>query len=165
MTTEPFTSDLFAILVSIAAFAMSMFTFIHARRDALIRGFISVTESYFTSETREHRRYLRNKESLTNLKEKDDLNILNKEENQLKPEEERKVWEVVSAYNRLGFVLHKDKHLRNQFLEWDSETVIDMWKRVRLYVCQERKKDPGRKRVGNKFEWLFDQAKKYEKRK
>jgi len=43
--------------------------------------------------------------------------------------------------------------------------VIDTWKRVRLYVCKERIEKPERSEVRQEFEWLFNEAIKYQERK
>ena len=73
-------------------------------------------------------------------------------------EKEREdVWELVSSYNRLGFVLHNYPRvflflsLKTKFLKWDEEGVIDTWKRVKLYVYKERIDKPERSEVGQEL--------------
>jgi len=89
----------------------------------------------------------------------------------LSEKEREDVWELVSSYNRLGFVLHNYPRvllflsLKTKFLKWDAEGVIDTWKRVRLYVYKERIDKPERSEVGQEFEWLFNEAIKYQERK
>lgn len=177
MAAETFNIDLITVLFSLTALVISVITLIYARKQAMIESFISVTNAFFTPKTRQMRRELRENVLLTELKKvKVDshtpLEEFPKQKmKEISKEDMGKVWELVSAYNRLGFVLHNYPRLffflslRNKFLEWDAETVIDMWKRVRFYVYQTRIEDPGRQDLGNEFYWLFEQASKYQKRK
>ncbi|MGB5090698.1 MAG: hypothetical protein WBN72_07120 [Nitrososphaeraceae archaeon] len=77
---------------------------------------------------------------MINLEIKDeDPSILVKKES-LSEKEREDVWELVSSYNRIGFVLHNYPRvflflsLKTKFLKWDAEGVIDTWKRVIHYV-------------------------------
>lgn len=78
---------------------------------------------------------------------------------------------MVSSYSRLGFTLHNYLkvflylNLKTKFLKWYAEGVINTWKRVRLYVYKERFDKPERSEVGQEFEWLFNEAIKYQERK
>ena len=97
-----------------------------------------MVNAFFALETRKARVDLRDNDKFTELKD-EDPGILVKREGL--PEQEREdVWELVSSYNRLGFVLHDYPivflflSLKTKFLKWDAKGVIDTWKRVRLYV-------------------------------
>jgi len=124
---------------------------------------------FFTLETRKAKLDLRENDKFTELKDEDPSILIKKEG--LSEKEREDVWELVSSYNRLGFVLHNYPRvflflsLKTKFLKWDEEGVIDTWKRVRLYVCKERIEKPERSEVGQEFEWLFNEAIKYQIRK
>jgi hypothetical protein len=174
MTAELSQFDLIALIISSIAVIMSIVAFIIARQHAIIESFISIVNAFFTEDTRKARRALRNNKILTNLidEEEDDPKILVEKGvftvlNDLSEDDKNYIWEMVSAYNRLGFVLqHYPKiflyqSLKDRFLEWDSETVIEMWKLVRLYVYKERYEKQGRGNVGRQFQCLFNEANKY----
>jgi len=172
MTAELSQYDLITLIISLIAVIMSLVAFINARQHAIIESFISMVNAFFTEDTRNARRVLRENKILTELRDEDeeDPNILVKKV-VLSDKEIKNLWELVSAYNRLGFVLHNYPRiflllsLKTKFLKWDGETVIDMWKRVRLYVYKERIVDLARSEVGEEFEWLFNEAVRYQKRK
>jgi hypothetical protein len=71
----------------------------------------------------------------------------------LSEKERENVWELVSSYSRLGYVLHNYPraflylNLKTKFLKWYAEGVIDTWKRVRLYVYKVRIDKPERSEV------------------
>ncbi len=149
---------------------MSLVAFITARQHAIIESFISIVNAFFTKETREARHDLRKNKVLADLRDEkgEDPSILVTKGVVLSEVDMDKIWEIVSAYNRLGFVLHHHPRifllhsLKTKFLKWDAETVIDMWKRVRFYVYETRK-DPARSEFGEEFQWLFKEAIKHQK--
>lgn len=164
MTAELSQYDLITLIISSIAVIMSLLAFINARQHAIIESFISMINAFFTEDTRKARRALRKNKMLKEARDKKDPNILAG----LSEDDINNIWELVSAYNRLGFVLHNYPRiflflsLKDKFLEWDSETVVDMWNLVRLYVYEERKKQD-RSEVGSQFEWLFNEADKHQK--
>ena len=97
-----------------------------------------MVNAFFTPETRKAKLDLRENDKFTELKDEDPSILIKKEG--LSEKEREDVWELVSSYNRLGFVLHNYPRvflflsLKTKFLKWDEEGVIDTWKRVRLYV-------------------------------
>ena len=167
MTAELFEFDIITLIVSLSAVVVSILAFINARQHAIIESFISIVNAFFTKETRKARRALRKKITLTESRDEKDLNVIDLnillEQDGLSDDDMNDVWELVSAYNRLAFVLHNyprtflSLSLKEKFLKWDSQTVIEVWNMVKPYVDIERKKKE-RSEVGKEFQDLFDEA-------
>jgi hypothetical protein len=103
MTAELSQYDLIPLIISSVAVIISIFAFINARQYAIIEIFIKMVDAFFTLETRKARLDLRDNDKLRAKDE--DPTILVKKEG-LSEKEREDVWELVSSYNRLGFVLH-----------------------------------------------------------
>jgi hypothetical protein len=44
---------------------------------------------------------------------------------------------VASNYDRLGFILKHDKELENEFIQWQSYVIADMWLLIRELVTKK----------------------------
>jgi hypothetical protein len=104
MTAELCQYDLIPLIISSIAVIISIFAFINARQYTIIEIFIKMVDAFFTLETRKARLDLRDNDKFTELKDEEDPSILVKKEG-LSEKEREDVWELVSSYNRLGFVL------------------------------------------------------------
>jgi hypothetical protein len=103
MTAELCQYDLIPLIISSIAVIISIFAFINARQYTIIEIFIKMVDAFFTLETRKARLDLMDNDKFTELKDEDPSILVKKEG--LSEKEREDVWELVSSYNRLGFVL------------------------------------------------------------
>jgi hypothetical protein len=103
MTAELSQYDLIPLIISSIAVIISIFAFINARQYTIIEIFIKMVDAFFTLETRKARLDLMDNDKFTELKDEDPSILVKKEG--LSEKEREDVWELVSSYNRLGFVL------------------------------------------------------------
>ena len=96
--------DLIPLIISSIAVIISIFAFINAKQLAIIQIFIKMVNVFFTLETRKARLDLRDNDKFTELKDEDPSILIKKEG--LSEKEREDVWELVSSYDELGFVLH-----------------------------------------------------------
>ena len=97
------------------------------------------------------RRALRKSKLLNQLKElslnKNDSNsdIENEKENdnlifEIDPATEEAARNVASTYDRLAFILKHDKELEDEFIQWQSYVIADMWLYTKDFVNKKWRK-------------------------
>jgi hypothetical protein len=129
---------LFSFIFSLTAIALSLVRILKSQRESKRKRqadlFLNVTNLIRIIEDEkfiQSRRALRKSKLLIQLK---DGNYNNKNDNEndnlifeIDPATEEAARNVASTYDRLGFILKHDKELEDEFIQWQSYVIVDMW--------------------------------------
>jgi hypothetical protein len=126
---------LFSFIFSLTAIALSLVRILKSHKEGKRKRqadiFLNVTNLVRIIEDEkfiQSRRALRKSKPLNQLK---DGNSNNNNNNNLifeiDPATEEAARNVASTYDRLGFILKHDKELEDEFIQWQSYVIADMW--------------------------------------
>lgn len=129
---------LFSFIFSLTAIALSLVRILKSQKESKRKRqadlFLNVTNLIRIIEDEkfiQSRRALRKSKLLIQLK---DGNYNNKNDNEndnlifeIDPATEEAARNVASTYDRLGFILKHDKELEDEFIQWQSYVIVDMW--------------------------------------
>jgi hypothetical protein len=126
---------LFSFIFSITAIALSLVRILKSQKESKRKRqadlFLNVTNLVRMIEDEkfiQSRRALRKSKPLNQLKEDGSNN--NNNDNlifEIDPATEEAARNVASTYDRLGFILKHDKELEDEFIQWQSYVIADMW--------------------------------------
>jgi hypothetical protein len=124
---------LFSFIFSLTAIALSLVRILRSHKESKRKRqadiFLNVTNLIRIIEDEkfiQSRRALRKSKPLNQLKD----GISNNNENlifEIDPATEEAARNVASTYDRLGFILKHDKELEDEFIQWQSYVIADMW--------------------------------------
>lgn len=126
---------LFSFIFSLTAIALSLVRILRSHKEGKRKRqadiFLNVTNLIRVIEDEkfiQSRRALRKSKPLNQLK---DGNSNNNNNNNLifeiDPATEEAARNVASTYDRFGFILKHDKELEDEFIQWQSYVIADMW--------------------------------------
>jgi hypothetical protein len=126
---------LFSFIFSLTAIALSLVRILRSQKESKRKRqadiFLNVTNLIRIIEDEkfiQSRRALRKSKPLNQLK--DGINNNNNNDNlifEIDPATEEAARNVASTYDRLGFILKHDKELEDEFIQWQSYIIADMW--------------------------------------
>jgi hypothetical protein len=126
---------LFSFIFSLTAIALSLVRILRSHKEGKRKRqadlFLNVTNLVRIIEDEkfiQSRRALRKSKPLTQLKDGNNNN--NNNNNlifEIDPATEEAARNVASTYDRLGFILKHDKELEDEFIQWQSYVIADMW--------------------------------------
>ncbi len=127
---------LFSLIFSLTAIALSLVRIFKSQKESKRKRqsdlFLNVTNLIRLFEDEkfiQSRRALRKNKLLIQLK---DGNYKNDNENdnlifEIDPATEEAARNVANTYDRLGFIFKHDKELEDEFIQWQSYVIADMW--------------------------------------
>jgi hypothetical protein len=131
---------LFSFVFSLTAIALSLVRILRSQKESKRKRqadlFLNVTNLVRIIEDEkfiQSRRALRKSKHLTQLKDygiSNNNNENNSNKNlifEIDPATEEAARNVASTYDRLGFILKHDKELEDEFIQWQSYVIADMW--------------------------------------
>ena len=133
-----------SLIFSLIAIGLSLVRILRSQREGKRKRqadlFLNVTNIIRILEDEkfiQSRRALRKNKLLNQLKEG------NKNENlifEIDPATEEAARNVASTYDRLGFILKHDKELEDEFIQWQSYVMADMWLLTRDLITKKWRK-------------------------
>ena len=125
---------LFSFIFSLTAIALSLVRILRSHKESKRKRqadlFLNVTNLVKIIEDEkfiQSRRALRKSKHLTQLKDGTNNNNNNNLIFEIDPATEEAARNVATTYDRLGFILKHDKELEDEFIQWQSYVIADMW--------------------------------------
>ena len=125
---------LFSFIFSLTAIALSLVRILRSHKESKRKRqadlFLNVTNLVKIIEDEkfiQSRRALRKSKHLTQLKDGTNNNNNNNLIFEIDPATEEAARNVATTYDRLGFILKHDKELEDEFIQWQSYIIADMW--------------------------------------
>ena len=125
---------LFSFIFSLTAIALSLVRILRSHKESKRKRqadlFLNVTNLVKIIEDEkfiQSRRALKKSKHLTQLKDGTNNNNNNNLIFEIDPATEEAARNVATTYDRLGFILKHDKELEDEFIQWQSYVIADMW--------------------------------------
>ena len=125
---------LFSFIFSLTAIALTLVRILRSHKESKRKRqadlFLNVTNLVKIIEDEkfiQSRRALRKSKHLTQLKDGTNNNNNNNLIFEIDPATEEAARNVATTYDRLGFILKHDKELEDEFIQWQSYVIADMW--------------------------------------